>query len=204
MIKKWIPFCLCVGVLTGCHQASRTPFQEGLELQCPENSRRIVEDNSSYPKYYCMGVDGRTGEWLEFDVYGRLRTRAYYVADRLQGQWTQYHSDGSIDTRGMMQDGKRVGEWRQFYVNGNPRSVKNYVDSRLNGPLKLYYQEGGLMAEGTYQDDFEEGAWKVFTPDGVLARECQMRRGEEKDCVIHLKDFQPSTYRYSAGDRGPL
>ena len=207
MRKYVVPLLLMMSLMAGCDgnaKKAHKPFAEGDALACPESTERVEMKGSSYPKYYCVGRDGRTGPWLEFDVNGRLRTRATYVRDKLNGAWTQYHSDGSVETKGQMKDDMRTGMWEQFYVNGKPRSVKNYADNHLDGRVVLFYQEGGIMAEGEYRNDFEEGPWKVYTPDGRLARECRMEHGKEEDCTIHLKDFQPSTYQYAAGDRGAL
>ncbi len=180
------------------------PFSEAASLICPENTKRIEDKTSSYPEYYCVGENGKQGTWLQFDVNGRLRIRTQYVDDHQNGIWTQYHADGSTDTVGQMKDDMRIGEWKQYYVNGKPRSIKHYEASQLTGRVELFYQEGSLMAEGDYQADFEEGPWKVYTPEGKLARECRMEHGMEKDCVIHIKDFQPSTFRYNSKDLGAL
>ncbi len=185
-------------------QNTRKPFAEAETLECPLQSRRVEMTNSSYPEYYCVGMDGRIGTWLQFDVNGRLRIRTEYKNDKMEGQWIQYHSDGSVDTQGTVSNDMRIGEWKQFYVNGAPRSIKHYENNQLHGHVQLFYQEGGLMAEGDYVSDFEEGPWKVYTPEGELARECRMVHGEEKDCVIHLKDFQPTTYHYNSKERGAL
>jgi antitoxin component YwqK of YwqJK toxin-antitoxin module len=209
MKRFWIRLGLCALTLTpicGCQKVTpeRIPFAEGKSLVCPENTRRVEVTNTSYPEYYCIGDHGRTGEWLEFDVNGRLRTRAEYHNDKLNGKWTLYHADGSVDTQGQTVDGKRTGEWKQWYVNGNLRSIKHYDNNRLHGNVELYYQTGTLMAKGDYVDEFEEGPWQVFTPEGKLARECRMQRGEEKDCVIHIEDFQITSKKYNSKERGPL
>lgn len=191
----------------GCQkqpETTREPFAEAKSLVCPQNTRKIEVTNTSYPEYYCVGTEGRTGTWLEFDVNGRIRTRAEYRNDKMNGSWLHYHPDGSVETKGQMVDDKRTGEWIQFYVNGAVRSRKTYEDNHQSGPMKLFYQTGELMAEGRFEGDFEEGSWKVYTPKGELARECNMVHGEEKDCIIHIKDFQPSTYKYNSKGKGAL
>ena len=191
-------------VLSACQKQDRIPFEEGKTLVCPQNTRKAVITNTSYPEYYCVGTSGRMGPWLEFDVNGRIRTRTQYVDDHIEGEWTHYHPDGTVETKGQIKKDMRIGEWTQFYINGAPRSIKTYVDNHQTGPVKLYYQTGSLMAEGSFVEDFEEGPWKVYTPKGELARECQMVHGEETNCIIHLKDFQPSTYHYNSKENGAL
>lgn len=194
-------------MMQGCQKTAtekRIPFAEGKSLTCPENTKKAETLNTSYPEYFCVGTDGKSGPWLEFDVNGRIRTRTEYVNDKINGQWIHYHPDGQIDTQGQMENDLRVGAWTQFYINGEKRSIKTYAGNKLNGPLKLFYQTGGLMAEGTFKDDFEEGPWKVYTPEGELARECVMVHGKETNCVIHIKDFQPATYRYNSEENGAL
>ena len=60
------------------------------------------------------------------------------------------------------------------------------------------------MAEGGHIAGIEEGSWKVYTPEGKLARECTLVHGEEKDCIVHDKEFMKSTYQYESKERGPL
>ena len=197
-------FCLVTGCQKGEADHEGMPFKEALELKCPDQTRRVEVKNTSYPEYYCVGMDGRTGLWLEFDVNGRLRTRANYVKDKLNGAWTSYHPNGQVDTEGQMANDVRTGEWKQYYVNGKLRSVKHYENNQLHGSVELYYNTGTIMARGDYVNDFEEGPWKVFTPKGELARECRLEHGEEKECQILIKDFQPTTKVYQSKERGAL
>lgn len=180
-------------------QLVKDAFAEGLQLACPENTKRVEKRDSSYPEFYCVGPEGRVGTWLEYDAYGRLRTRATFENDKMSGEWIQYHPNGQIDLRGMMVDNKRDGEWKQWYVDGKLRSIKRYAQNVLNGRVELFYLNGAKMAEGDFVDDFEEGPWKVYTPEGKLARECRMEHGEEKDCVVHIKDFKIKSKSF--GDR---
>lgn len=204
----FVLFTIGIFLICGCskevNHTGREPFLEGKSLVCPPNTQRAEVTNTSYPEYYCVGLDGRVGTWLEFDVNGRLRTRAEYKNDKLNGPWLHYHPDGSVETQGQMLDDMRIGEWKQFYINGAIRSIKNYKENRQSGSIQLFYQTGGIMAEGTFLEDYEEGPWKVYTPEGKLARECNMVHGEEKDCRIYIKDFQISTYSYNSKERGAL
>lgn len=197
-------FCVVVGCQKGQANQEAEPFKEVRDLKCPDHTRRVEVTNTSYPEYYCVGMDGRTGLWLEFDVNGRLRTRANYVKDKLNGAWTSYHPNGQIDTEGLMENDVRTGKWTQYYVNGKLRSVKHYENNRLHGGVELYYNTGTIMASGDYVNDYEEGPWKVYTPKGELARECRLEHGEEKECQIFIKDFQPTSKFYPSKERGAL
>ena len=192
--------------LAGCSPSppKRQPFQEADALTCPPKTERVEDKTSAYPSYYCIGFDGREGPWLEFDTFGRLKTTAVYVHDKLNGTWTSYHPDGSVDTTGQMVNNLRNGLWKQFYVNGNLRSEKNYLDNAVHGEVKLYYQTGILMAQGRFDSNFEEGPWQVYTPEGKLARECEMTHGKESKCTILIKDFQITSKFYSSSERGAL
>lgn len=180
------------------------PFAEANAMVCPEQTQRIEVRESSYPEFYCVGFEGRVGTWLEYDERGRLRKRAHYQKDKMNGEWLAYHPNGMVETRGQMKDDSRTGVWLQYYINGQMRSEKTYHNNQLDGPLKLYYQDGKLMAEGSYVAGIEEGPWKVYTPEGELARECQLVHGEEKNCVVHLEDFKITTFEYESKERGPL
>ena len=103
-----------------------------------------------------------------------------------------------------MKDDARTGKWTQYYVNGKLRSIKHYENNEQHGTVELYYQTGTIMARGDYVNNFEEGPWQVFTPDGKLARECRMDHGEEKDCKIFIKEFQPTSKVYQSKERGAL
>ena len=92
-----------------------------------------------------------------------------------------------------MQDNMRVGEWTQWYVTGEKRSIKHFKDNVIHGKTEIFYKNGHLMGEGEFVNNFEEGIWKLYTPEGKLARECTFEGGEEKGCVIHIKEFQPKS-----------
>ena len=205
---------LCVIILigvsglaeTGCRQgtADYRPFAAAEEMVCPDGAQRVEVRESSYPEFYCVGEEGRVGPWLEFDENGRLRKRAEYSHDKMNGSWEAYHPNGLVETRGQMSDDKRTGVWVQYYVNGSLRSEKNYADNQLEGPIKLYYQDGRLMADGGFSAGIEEGKWRVYTPEGKLAKECDLVHGEEKNCVVHEEGFKASTYVYESRELGPL
>lgn len=194
-----------VSCLPACNSVPvRRPFAEAETLACPKQTQRIEEKDSSYPKFYCVGLEGREGPYLEFDAHGNIKTKSQYHKDQLNGEWTSYHPDGAVDVTGNIQNGIRNGLWTQKYVNGNLRSEKHYKNDTLDGMVKLYYQTGVLMAQGNYRDGFEEGPWQVFTPEGKLARECVMVHGKETDCKIHVKDFNVESRSYNSGELGPL
>ena len=204
---NYIAILLMIPWMMGCQQNAVKqfePFAEARAMVCPDKTQRIEVRESSYPEFYCVGFKGRTGPWLEFDAEGRLRKRAEYLNDKMNGEWFAYHPNGMIETRGQMKDDMRVGLWTQYYINGQMRSEKNYANNQQDGPLKLYYQDGKLMADGAYVAGIEEGPWHVYTPEGKLARECRLVHGEEKDCIIHDKDFQITTFTYESKERGPL
>lgn len=171
---------------------------------CPPRTNRVQDIDGSYPTFYCVGFDGKQGPLLEFDVHGRMRLSANYDKDMLNGEWTSYHANGGIDTKGVMEDDMRQGQWTQYYVNGNKRSLKTYKDNVQNGDFELYYQTGGLMAKGSFVDDLEQGLWKVYTPEGKCARECTMVDGKETNCQIFIKDYQITTKSYNSSNFGAL
>ncbi len=196
--------CLCAASCGKNGAAKNEPFAELKTFQCPQQTNRVEDKDSSYPRFFCVGFDGKQGPYLEFDVHGRIKLAANYEKDKLNGAWTSYHPTGAVDTAGTMKDGKRSGRWTQYYVNGNMRSQKTYDNDMQNGDVALYYQAGGIMAKGAFVGDIEQGLWQVYTPDGKLARECTMVDGKETDCNILVKDFQITTKSYNSGERGAL
>ena len=205
MLKILLLSCVVILSLCGCARQPEKPqkYAEAAQMVCPEQTRRVEITNSAYPEFYCVGMDGRVGTWLEYDANGHLRKRADYKADKLNGKWAAYHNEGGIETEGTMADGMREGEWTQYYVNGKPRSIKHYKNNQIHGAVKLYYQTGGLMAEGDYVEGYEEGPWKVYLEDGRLSRECRLDHGEEKHCNIYIKQDAESR-AYHSKERGPL
>lgn len=166
------------------------PFAEAETIECTSGTERVENYDSSFPEVFCIGELGKSGPWLEFDENGSLKTKANYVDDKMQGLWTSYHPNGVIDAQGMMKQNMRVGEWKQWYVDRTLRSEKEYKNNLYNGKTRLYYRNGALMAEGQFENDLEEGQWKVYTPENKLARECLYAAGQEKNCVIHIKEFE--------------
>jgi len=185
---------LTLGLLSGCQSEklaaqARVPFEEASRLDCPPQTSRIEKRSSMFPEFFCVGDHGRQGPWLEFDPHGNLKTQAFFVDDKLTGPWIAYHIGGAIEQQGEMRQNMRQGKWTQWYVDGTLRSEKHFVNGEQHGSVTLYYRNGVIMAQGDYVNDLEEGPWKVYTPEGKLARECRLDRGDEKDCVVHIRDF---------------
>ena len=89
-------------------------YAEADNLVCPPQTNRIEDLEGSYPKFYCVGFDGKQGTMMEFDAHGRIKLIANYDKDKLQGEWTSYHPNGKIDTKGMMENDMRQGVWNQY------------------------------------------------------------------------------------------
>jgi len=64
------------------------------------------------------------------DLNGNLKIEGAYVMEggkiMENGEFTFYHSNGKIESKGMYSMGVKVGDWKRYTADGNPRADRYY------------------------------------------------------------------------------
>lgn len=82
------------------------------------------------------------------------------------GSKTAYFLNGTIHSKGLMQDLKEIGVWEYWHANGNKARVGEFIDGKPNGTHTYWYENGQLRAIGNWKNGVYDGKWEMFSENG--------------------------------------
>tara|TARA_B100001123_G_scaffold169228_1_gene194565 strand:+ start:3095 stop:3490 length:396 start_codon:yes stop_codon:yes gene_type:complete len=77
-----------------------------------------------------------------------------------------YHSNGQLESRGVMRDGVLHGPYEWYYANAQLREKGTYKDGEKHGLLKTYHSSGQLQAKCSFKDGLPHGYSEIFDEKG--------------------------------------
>lgn len=141
----------------------------------------------------------KQGTWKEFWPNGKVKTEAYYMADKKHGYYKEFNEFGNLVNITKWDNGVLVKNPPElakietritYHPNGRPKEIGNYKDSVPEGVFRIYdttgtivaaevYKDGILIGEGVYDAaGREQGHWKEYYETGEIKGE-----GDYKDGV---------------------
>ena len=84
------------------------------------------------------------------------------IADRKNGQYTEYYADGHVKSVKNYENDKITGVYMEFYTNGNLREYSFSRKGFKNSIFRKYYSNKKLSAEGTYKNGLRVGSFKDY------------------------------------------
>ncbi len=108
----------------------------------------------------------KQGEWKEFHKNGSLRSKGEYLNGSKHGNWLYFFENGKEEQKGKYaKGGKYHGEWIWFYENGNIKRKETYKNGVENGVVIEYNDTNEIMLQGEFIDGEREGAWMLIQGD---------------------------------------
>lgn len=104
-----------------------------------------------------------TGVWSFWHSDGTLEKRGALVDGRPTGHWEYFHDTGAVMLEGDFDGGVEEGGWKGFYRTGAPRFVGGYVAGKPEGEWSSFHPDGGLLSVGRYEAGQKVGRWRYFT-----------------------------------------
>ena len=102
---------------------------------CPKNaSLKTWKDGylAEEHKFRAIGCKKRNGDRVGYHVawkdYGIKEHEGEFVDDKPDGEWSYYHENGYLKSRGFFRLGKRVGVWDHWDKKGKYKYNKKYKD----------------------------------------------------------------------------
>jgi antitoxin component YwqK of YwqJK toxin-antitoxin module len=163
------------------------------------NYRWTEVTNAAKARFYAI-IENKDTVWQRQDFYiqeARLQMSGYYKEAECKiehGEFSWYHPNGLLQTRGRYVNGKKNGVWLSFHSNGMMSDSVFYnenggvvgtrlgwhangmmADSTMINPdgsgVSIYWWENGNpSAAGRYAAGFKrQGKWQYFHSNGQLA-----------------------------------
>lgn len=91
-----------------------------------------------------------------------------------------FYPSYKIQMQGNSINNKREGNWNYWYENGN-RWSEGYFKNDVNDSIRnVWYENGNKRYEGYYKDGKEKGIWKFYDEKGLLAKEVDYDKPNNK------------------------
>ncbi|MBU2915752.1 toxin-antitoxin system YwqK family antitoxin [Reichenbachiella agariperforans] len=152
---------------------------------------------------------------------GLALLQAGYKNDKLEGQYTEYHFDGSPSLQGYYANGKKdslwmefdeyrrptfkqryknglsAGEWVFYHSNGQVEIRQYYTNGYLDGAYEENYKSGVPYIRATYQYGSLNGQYKEYFPTGGVSVKGKYESGQKTDVWMTMTETGSV---YSIGD----
>lgn len=120
-----------------------------------------------------------TSKYEDMNDYGssQIKTiRHYYICkkgsyfDSENGQKMTYHSNGRVETKYTLLNGKKHGIYYEYYEDGTLKQEIPYSNGIANGKIKGYYKNGKVRIEATVKNGKRIGSaiYYIYNDDDEL------------------------------------
>ena len=119
------------------------------------------------------------------------------------GEWSEWHSNGTLAFRGEYRLGQPTGEHTWWHENGQKMVVGHYRDGLQERLWTRWYANGQKQREGIYIAGTQRGTWRTWAEDGQLVsaepmdqREPNLEKGfdlEPKDREYYIRQESSET-----------
>lgn len=126
------------------------------------------------------GVTNRVGSWTFYYENGTVQSSGPFDSGKKSGVWETFHPDGSLKARGPFLNDLEEGHFVYFFPNGN-RNAEGAMSKGLNvGEWTYWYENGQLKRRGTIGEGNQPvGKWTYWYDNGALQQEGHFKHGKE-------------------------
>lgn len=102
-----------------------------------ENSQISTKSYKNFVEEFCYldDINNKNGKYVSWFPNGSIESSGYYEHGRKTGEWSFWYKDGNLEGKGQFKDNRMNGEWNFFYKNGNKMFNSIIFD---NGDTKNY------------------------------------------------------------------
>ncbi|MBQ3689490.1 MAG: hypothetical protein II937_06440 [Bacteroidales bacterium] len=112
-----------------------------------------------------------------FEVNTFTLTRKGGIYDNDNGEKTIYDSNGNIESRFTLKDGKPNGKFYKYYEDGTIEYVITYVNGNRTGAFTLYNEDGIPTVSGSMLNGEKNGLITYYDEDGNKKEETTYKNG---------------------------
>ncbi|MCB1118131.1 MAG: hypothetical protein KDK50_06095 [Chlamydiia bacterium] len=100
---------------------------------------------------------------------GKLRTTITYQNGLPEGEVQVFRSDGSLESKHILVDGKKHGEeWLYFDTPDKPKMLITWYQDEIHGTVKTWYEDGSIQNEREMSHNKRHGHSFAWYEDGSL------------------------------------
>lgn len=103
------------------------------------------------------GTDVIDGEWLEYHKNGTLKVEGQYLEGQKQGEWITYFSNGKVESRLSYAGDRADGDFRNWHENGNKAEVGKWHNGEKAGEWVSWHANGKIAGAVSYKDGMPNG-----------------------------------------------
>lgn len=107
------------------------------------------------------------GEYLSYYEDGSPEYVKYYVDNKLDGRFIQYHPNGKIGYESFYKNGKQEGKTTIYFDDGSPNLSQTYANGILDGYDMSYYPNGKIEYIFHYKNGLKNGEYSYYYENGI-------------------------------------
>lgn len=155
---------------------------DGIKYGELDYKKDALEHFAYYDKAGKILSEGKVSDKkLHHDNYyanGNKHSEGLTVDNKRSGEWKFYATTGALTTTEFYVNGHLNGNDTDFFSNGKIKDITPYINDTLNGEYKEYFINDSLKVHGWYLNGNAEGDWHYYDPRGDLASTCYYVGGQ--------------------------
>ena len=130
----------------------------------------------------------KEGKWQFFSVLnkGVLISEENYLNDKKNGLCRKFYPDSRVAEALNFHDDIKNGEWLNYHPNGSLNFRTNYSNGKLNGNFEAFFADSKPEVTGKYKDDLREGVWIIYNKDGSQRFKTEYSAGIPNNSAIDI------------------
>ncbi len=110
----------------------------------------------------------KQGKWQFFSVLTRgvLVIEENYLNDKRNGVCRKFYPDSTVAEVINFKNDVKNGEWLNYHPEGSLNFRTTYTDGKLNGKFEAFFVDGKPEVAGQYKNDLRQGMWIIYNKDG--------------------------------------
>lgn len=127
--------------------------------------------------HYTHGI--LNGEFTEYYPNGTIQFSAQLQSGKLDGPYKAFHEDGSLRIEGAFRQDQPHQEWRRFFASGVQESLEFYYNGLKVGDWKWFHANGEVRETISFIQDKKDGSYQSFFPNGQLEEQGTFDKNEK-------------------------
>jgi len=149
-----------------------------------------------------FSMDGKPiKEVFEYYPNGKMKTKAHYVDDTLNGELTIYFENGNIKEKTFVIGGTLNGDAFEYYPSGKLKYKSFFKDGKKEGESLSYYENGKLKKKILYKNGVRNGEAAEYYESGTIKQKAYFINDklEKEDLYYDEKGNLTKTEIYKNG-----